>query len=292
MFLRVAISAALTAVALAGATRIKPRVTTPPNASAFLPELFAPGIISTDLDELCGSFTPDGKFFYFVRRGAYTTSPSISIICFTELRKGNWSHPEVAPFSGTYLDGSPYLSSDGKRLLFSSKRPTKANPNGRDWNIWFVEKIDNRWAEPQEIGEPINTAKNDTNPAIAADGTLYFASDRDAQPGHYHLYRSRLMKGKYEQPEKLGLEINSGDAEINPYIRPDQKFLIFASYRKDNLDSGGNQPEDVARRKTSHLHERARDGNREAREALDDDGVRTKVPFHLERPRKYLLGTN
>jgi hypothetical protein len=204
-------------------------------------EIFAPGIISTDLDESCGSFSPDGNSFYFVRRGAYTTSPTISIICFSELRDGKWTHPEVASFSGTHVDASPYFSPDGKRLFFSSKRPTKSNPNGNNWNIWFVDKISNRWSEPQEIAEPINTTKNETNPAVAADGTMYFASDRDSQPGYLHIYRARLTNGKYEQPQKLGPEINSADADIHPYISPDQKLLIFASYRKDALASGGNR---------------------------------------------------
>ena len=30
------------------------------------PEIFAPGIISTNLDERIAAFTPDGKEFYFV----------------------------------------------------------------------------------------------------------------------------------------------------------------------------------------------------------------------------------
>src|SRR6266487_4779380 len=60
------------------------------------------------------------------------------------------------------------------------------------------------------------------------------------QPGYFHIYRAHLTNGKYEQPEKLGPEINSGDAETNPYISSDQKILIFASYRKDNLNGGGN----------------------------------------------------
>jgi len=204
------------------------------------PEILAPGIISTDLDESCGSFSPDGQTFYFVRRGAYTTPPPISIICFSELRAGKWTHPEVASFSGTYLDASPCFSPDGKRLFLSSKRPTKSNPNGRDWNIWVVDKIDSHWSEPQELSEPINTAKNDTNPTIAADGTIYFASDRDSAPGYFHIYSAHLTNGKYEQPDKLVLENNSGDAETNAYISPDQKILIFASYRKDNLNGGGN----------------------------------------------------
>jgi Tol biopolymer transport system component len=204
------------------------------------PEIFAPGTISTDLDESAGSFSPDGKSFYFVRRGAYTTLPPISIICSSEFRDGKWTHPQVASFSGSYLDGSPYFSPHGKRLYFGSKRPTQSNPNGRDWNIWLVDRTDSGWSEPKEIGEPINTSKNDTNPAVAADGTIYFASDQDSQPGYFHIYCARLTNGKYEQPQKLGREINSGDTELNPYISPDQKFLIFASYRKDALASGGN----------------------------------------------------
>jgi hypothetical protein len=206
--------------------------------SKLAPEIFAPGVISTDLDELSGSYSPDGKSFYFVRRSAYTTTPPISIICFSELRDGKWSHPEVAPFSGTYLDGSPYFSPDGKKLYFGSKRPTESNPDGGDWKIWFVEKIENGWGAPKEIGSPVNSLQNDTNPAPAADGTLYFTSDRDGLPGSFHIYRARMVNGHYEQPEKL--EINTGDAEINPYISPHQKVLIFASYRKDALASDGN----------------------------------------------------
>jgi Tol biopolymer transport system component len=233
MFVRcwASIVLALVSTAIAADGDNKPKLAT---------ELFAPGVISTDLDESCGSFSPDEQSFYFVRRGAYTTSPPISIICFSEFRDGNWTHPEVASFSGTDLDAAPYFSPDGKRLFFSSKRPTKSNPNGSDWNVWYVERTNSGWSEPKELVEPINTAKNDTNPAVAADGTIYFASDRDSAPGYFHIYRAHLTNGKYEQPEKLGPEINSGDAETNPYISPDQKILIFASYRKDNLSGGGN----------------------------------------------------
>jgi Tol biopolymer transport system component len=155
------------------------------------------------------------------------------------------------------VDGPSCFSPDGKRLYFGSRRPTHSNPAGRDWNIWYVEKSDppspnaspartsgagsNHWGEPKELA--INSPKNDANPTVAADGTLYFASDRDSQPGYMHIYRARFAGDHYEQPEKLGPEINGGEADLNPYISPDQKFLIFASYRKDNLESGGNHYE-------------------------------------------------
>jgi WD40-like Beta Propeller Repeat len=84
-----------------------------------------------------------------------------------------------------YVDGSSCFSSDGKRLYFGSKRPTQSDPDGRDWNLWFVEKTGppspssgaagTHWGEPQELS--INSPKNDANPAVAGDGTLYFASE-------------------------------------------------------------------------------------------------------------------
>src|SRR5207249_9628020 len=79
-------------------------------------EVFAPGIISTDLDESGGSFSGDGKSFYFVRRSAYTTAPPIGILCFSVLKDGTWTRPEIAAFSGTYVDGPSCFSPDDKRL--------------------------------------------------------------------------------------------------------------------------------------------------------------------------------
>jgi hypothetical protein len=206
-----------------------------------VPELFAPGIISTRMDELAGSFTPDGRSFYFVRRAAYTTTPTLAVICVSHLKNKKWEPAEVAPFSGAYLDSSPFVSLDGNRIYFASKRPTQGDRKAKDWNIFYVEHTQSGWSDPSEIGNPINGSRNDTNPVLTADGTIYFASDRDGQPGEYHIYRSVLKDGRYETPEKLGPEINAGEADINPYVTPDERILVYASYRKDALLAGGAQ---------------------------------------------------
>lgn len=210
-------------------------------AGDLAPELFAPGVISTDLDETSGSFSPDGQAFYFARWAPYTTAPAVSVICVSYLRNGQWTPAQVVPFSGTYLDGSPFIAPDGKRLYFASKRPTHSQTNTSDWNIWFVERQGNSWSEPQEIGPPVNTPHRESNPTVARDGTLYFVSDRDSQPGYSHIFRARLSSGHFNTPERLGPEINGGEADTNPFISPDGRILIFVSYsRKDTLRDGGN----------------------------------------------------
>ena len=85
-------------------------------------ELFAPDVISTRDYERDGTFSPDGKTFYFTKR---TIWPYFSAICVSHLRNGRWSAPEVAPFSGQYPDVTPFISADGSRLYFASRRPTE-----------------------------------------------------------------------------------------------------------------------------------------------------------------------
>ena len=49
-------------------------------------------------------------------------------------------------------------------------------------------------------------------------------------------YRSRLVDGKYQEPENLGESINTTFDEFEPYIAPDESFLIFmAAARPDGL---------------------------------------------------------
>ena len=50
------------------------------------------------------------------------------------------------------------------------------------------------------------------------------------------LYPSRLVNGKYQEPENLGDAINTTFDEYEPFIAPDESFLIFmAGGRPDGL---------------------------------------------------------
>ena len=69
--------------------------TTPPVVSASprldRPQVFAPGIISTEDDEAGGVFNPDQTEFYFAKFNPYTTYPRIGLLCVSRWRNHQWS---------------------------------------------------------------------------------------------------------------------------------------------------------------------------------------------------------
>lgn len=212
------------------------------------PRLFGEGIISTVDDEIGGAFSPDGTEFYFSRFVPYTTFPRIGIMCVSRYRGGSWSDPEALPFSGKFLDYPPKFDSSGKRMLFASSRPLSDGKRG-SIRIWEVSRKADGWGEPEPLPAPVNPLGSSWNadPSVTSDGTLYFSSDRGG-PGTLHIYRSRLVDGKYLEPEKLGQEINSDFNDYQPYVSPDEKLLIFASsgiggppypHRAQDLNTGG-----------------------------------------------------
>ncbi len=189
-------------------------------------ELFA---LSSGHNEASVTFTPDGKTAYFQKGIAWS---AISIIVSSQFKDGKWTEPEVASFSGRFRDNTPFIAPDGKRLFFSSSRSLDGKSSKNDFDIWFVEKTANGWGEAQNLGMPVNTADHETSPSVAADGTLYFASNRGGAKGGSDIYSSRLVDRKYTEPENLEA-INTADYESNPCIDARGERLFFASSRAD-----------------------------------------------------------
>lgn len=186
--------------------------------------------------ELNAAFAPDGRTLYFTKR---TPKYQLWAILVSTLRDGRWSTPRVAEFSGQYGDFDPFISPDGSQLFFSSNRPAPGKTKKNDFDIWMVQKAAAGWSSPTNLGADINTETQEYYPSVSKMGTLYFSSNRDGGKGSGDIYRSRLVDGKYSKPENLGDAINSKYFEGDPYIAPDESFLIFVSYnRPEGLGDG------------------------------------------------------
>ncbi len=203
----------------------------PPGMS---PELFAPGIISTGMSESAIAVAPDGKeIFYTVHAGNSET------IVTTKLENGCWTTPDVAFFSGKYLDGFPSMHPDGSKLFFHSYRPLDNDSLIADVvNIWFIEKTSSGWSEPKPIGHPINGDGFVCCPSVTETGTLYYS--KKTKDGGEKIYRSRFVNGNYMKPEELPPQVNSEKEQFHAVISPDESYLIvprdnyFVSFRDEH----------------------------------------------------------
>jgi hypothetical protein len=199
----------------------------------MVPEIFAPGIISTDSSEGCSVFFKSGTVFIFKQSSSRENLKDIFI---TAITNGTWTKPEPAPFDTEYSDGDFTLAPDEKTLYISSRRPLVEGGRAlTESNIWVTEIIEGEWSEPRLLESTVNTEHHESYPAVTKDGTLYFFSRRPGGLGKSDLYRSRLINGKYAEAENLGPGINTGEHEWDPYIAADESFLIFCSTKSSGF---------------------------------------------------------
>ena len=189
------------------------------------PRIFAEGVISTGDYETHPAFSPTGDTLYFLKG---LPDAGFFSICVSYKVGGKWSTPQIAPFSGKYTDADPFVTKDGRTLYFVSNRPVKSNdPAKSDWDIWKVEITATGWGNPVHLDSNINSSSSEYFPTVADNGNLYFGSGRKSGKGRSDIYVSRLIDGHYGPPVNLGDSINTADNEYEPYIAPDESYLIF-----------------------------------------------------------------
>lgn len=153
-----------------------------------------------------------------------------------------WGEPIIYSFTGQFRDLEPFLSPDGKRLYFASNRPTEeSSPEPKDFDIWYVERqnAEDDWGEPVNLGVPVNSEHNEFYPAITNSGNLYITSDRPDSKGQDDIFFCSWLGERYDEPQSISDAINTGSYEFNAYVAPDESFLIFSGYnREDGYGSG------------------------------------------------------
>ena len=106
-----------------------------------------------------------------------------------------------------------------------------------DNDIWFVDRTENGWSEPVNLGSIINTEAVEANPVLVKNNNLYFTSNR--QDRNPDIYLSRFINGKYIKPENIGDKINTPDArEMFFTVSPDESYIIFSRDNRRFSDTG------------------------------------------------------
>lgn len=194
-----------------------------------VPKMFARGVVSRQYQELNAAFSPSGDELVFTLSDALRTH--YTLVHMVRQPSGEWTPPQVMPFSGRFADADPVFSADGARLYFISKRPATAAETAprKDFDIWYAERRGAGWAEPVRIAAPVNTEGDEFYISVTRGGALYFSRNDD-------IHRAEPSGDTY-QVEKLGPAVNGEKtAEFDPFVAADESYLIFVSAgRPDSL---------------------------------------------------------
>lgn len=201
------------------------------------PELFAPGLISKSGRYEFGSvFSKDGKeCFYAVELGHRAQ------ILHTKLVNGVWSEPVIIPLDTNYSFNDPMLNPEEDRLYFISTFSPDGTSPPKDYDIWYVERLGDGWSKPINAGESINSSRDEYYISFAADGSMYFGSNKLAPEdnmGNFDIFRSQMTKGVFETSIPQGKGVNSPAYEADVCVAPDESYMIFCATRKDGYGRG------------------------------------------------------
>lgn len=198
------------------------------------PVLFEPGIISNG-----GVFgltiSPDSKTALWVSSNGKRDTLKIM-----ESRKvkGEWTQPVVSSFStstGQWKDIDPMFSPDGRTVLFQSNRKEGRDTSRTDFDIWAVRRLGNGWSEPYSIGNNVNTESSESYASMAKNGNIYFMKENEDGIGKSDIYVGEFRRGNFEKVKNLGLPVNTSERESNPFISPEEDYLVYFSSDKNGF---------------------------------------------------------
>jgi len=185
-------------------------------------QIFAPGIITTDLGEHGSlAISPNMDEIYWQAGG----------IKYIKNVEGKWTFPDTLELFQRYRANNPCFSADGKKLFFHSKMSLEKDGTFKDSDLWFVSRTNNGWSEPENLGTNLNSEYNEVSPSVAKNGNIYFAVNND-------IYRSVFKQGQYQPKEKLGSQISTEHRESSPFIAPDESYIIFETTRPGGIAAG------------------------------------------------------
>jgi outer membrane protein OmpA-like peptidoglycan-associated protein len=151
----------------------------------------------------------------------------------------DWEEMTELPFnSDDYSTCHPSLSTDGRRLYFTSDMP--GGYGGFD--LYMVERRGESWSVPINLGPDINTEGNDVFPFIHDSGTLFFSSDGQGGYGGLDIYMINLTSQSWGKVMNLGIPFNSPRDDLGFILHPDGEYGFLTSDR-----AGGYGKDDIYR---------------------------------------------
>jgi outer membrane protein OmpA-like peptidoglycan-associated protein len=212
-----------------------------------------PGI-NTANPEYYPTMKIDGKTIFFTRQindsrvENYNYQEDFFISNLEEKNTWGASFPMPPNVNTTNNEGAPTIAPDGKSLIFVGCSDESGiyygeNREGKgSCDLFFTQKIGNKWTNPINLPGNVNTSHWETQPSLSADGkTLYFIRGLRNRDGKRDadIYVSYLQQdGTWGTAQRLPNTVNTPYAEESVCIHPDGRTLYFAS--RGHVGMGGS----------------------------------------------------
>lgn len=189
--------------------------------------------LNTARNEGAPSISADGQTFVFTacnRKGGYGKCD----IYISKRTKRGWSKPLNIgkPINTPDLERQPSLSPDGRTLYFTSDRP---GTDGLE-DIWVSHLEGEKWSEPINLGDSINTDGMEWAPFIHPDGkTLYFVSNGHYGMGGLDIFISRRTNDTtWTKAKNIGYPINTSFDEQSLFVSVSGDLGLISSNRAND----------------------------------------------------------
>jgi TolB protein len=194
------------------------------------PELFAPGIASTEYSDVRLTISPDGRTALWFSRNRPGGAGGYDI-WISRRGTAGWGAAQPVSFNTPAREFDPAFSPDGRHVYYCSDRP--GGVGGDD--LWRVSVNGSGFGEPEHLGAAVNSARNEWAPMLSPDGsTLLFASNGFAGAGRMDLFTSRSTASGFLDAQPVPGALNSEQDEFDATFLADGRSIVFA--RAPNIE--------------------------------------------------------
>lgn len=189
--------------------------------------------INSEFDDGTCCISSDFNTLYFTRCKV-SKNKSLGCEIYSASRTGeDWGKAKSLDIAGDSITiAHPAISPDNSTLYFVSDM--EGSIGGKD--IWMITKEGDKWSEPQNMGDQINTLGDEMFPYVHPDGTFYFSSNGHIGMGGLDIYKASQDDNGNWKVENMRYPINSSGDDFGIIFEAEVERGYFTTNREGRGD--------------------------------------------------------